>query len=331
LLRDNSATSGDGGAVLCVDGCELWVTDSTLAANTAAAGAGGAILHASGGLFHLERSTLSGNSAENGGAIEATSKFRAVNTTLSGNMAASSGAFDAVRAVLESTTVFDNQATMDNGTGGFLLLEPSIIVNSIVAGNRNGGGPDNCNSNSSGIVSMGFNLSDTDSADCNFTHATDLVDTEPLLDELADNDAIVQTHALTAESPAVDAGDDERCPAMDQRGLARPADGDDDGTATCDIGAFELQPEPEPEPPSEPPPPSGGSDNGGGGGGAVSWPVLLGLLALCRRRRFSLVLAALLLGVNGCGGGGGDSANPPPPPPPSSTWDDMNWEEGQWG
>ena len=40
----------------------------------------------------------------------------------------------------------------------------------------------------------------------------------------------------------MDAGDDTACPAVDQRGVARPIDGNDDGTAVCDMGAFELEP-----------------------------------------------------------------------------------------
>ena len=43
-------------------------------------------------------------------------------------------------------------------------------------------------------------------------------------------------------SPAIDAGDNEECPNNDQRGSIRPADGDEDGTKVCDIGAFELFP-----------------------------------------------------------------------------------------
>ena len=42
-------------------------------------------------------------------------------------------------------------------------------------------------------------------------------------------------------SPAVDAGDDQVCPAEDALGRPRPVDGDSDGNAVCDIGAIELQ------------------------------------------------------------------------------------------
>jgi hypothetical protein len=43
-----------------------------------------------------------------------------------------------------------------------------------------------------------------------------------------------------AGSPAIDAGDDGACPNVDILGEARPADGNGDGNAACDIGAYEV-------------------------------------------------------------------------------------------
>ncbi len=43
-----------------------------------------------------------------------------------------------------------------------------------------------------------------------------------------------QTHELASGSPAIDAGDDAQCPAVDERGIPRPVG------AHCDIGAFEF-------------------------------------------------------------------------------------------
>ncbi len=46
--------------------------------------------------------------------------------------------------------------------------------------------------------------------------------------------------ALSANSPAIDAGDNAICPGSDHLGNGRPVDGDGDGEATCDMGAYEY-------------------------------------------------------------------------------------------
>ena len=47
---------------------------------------------------------------------------------------------------------------------------------------------------------------------------------------------------LAPDSPGVDGGEDASCAVDDVLGQPRPADGNGDGTAVCDLGAFELRP-----------------------------------------------------------------------------------------
>ncbi|MCB0108002.1 MAG: hypothetical protein KDE53_18900 [Caldilineaceae bacterium] len=77
------------------------------------------------------------------------------------------------------------------------------------------------------------NLSDDDSCGASFAQ----VDAAALnLGPLTNNGGPTATIALNAGSVAIDAGDNTRCPATDQRGVMRPVG------SHCDIGAFEFQP-----------------------------------------------------------------------------------------
>ncbi|MEO1131516.1 MAG: calcium-binding protein, partial [Cyanobacteria bacterium J06639_1] len=67
---------------------------------------------------------------------------------------------------------------------------------------------------------------------------------DPQLDPigLQDNGGLTQTVALLASSPVIDAGSSPNGLTADQRGAPRTVDGDTDGTAVIDIGAFEFLP-----------------------------------------------------------------------------------------
>lgn len=93
--------------------------------------------------------------------------------------------------------------------------------------------------NGGSFTSEGFNLS-ADNGGAFLTATGDKPNANPLLGPLQDNGGPIQTHALLSGSPAIDAGNNSLSPTVDQRGAARPIDGDNDGTRYVDIGAVEF-------------------------------------------------------------------------------------------
>ena len=82
------------------------------------------------------------------------------------------------------------------------------------------------------MVSLDHNLSSDSS--CSLTGTGDLPNTNPLLGPLQDNGGSTLSYELLRGSPAINHGDNARCPPTDQRGIARPQAG------ICDIGAYEY-------------------------------------------------------------------------------------------
>ena len=160
------------------------------------------------------------------------------NDTVTQNVASDNGGglYNRDAATLVNITLSGNTANGPD-TGGNIFNDTASlsIKNSIVANSDSDG---NCFNSEGFLNSQGHNLDDGDT--CGFTNAGDLINADPLLGNLQDNGGGTFTHALLTGSPAIDHGNPADCPKTDQRGYARPADGDENGTFVCDIGAFEL-------------------------------------------------------------------------------------------
>jgi hypothetical protein len=110
-----------------------------------------------------------------------------------------------------------------------ILADNSIIMPYGYPNTHNCSGP---------VVSGGYNLEDGDH--CTLSGAGDRTNLDPLLQALTLGSAWPPVQPLAAGSPAIDKGNNAICPAVDQRGVARPFDGDGNGVAVCDIGAVEY-------------------------------------------------------------------------------------------
>ncbi len=259
-VHDNTAGS-EGGGITVANGATLTASGSAITNNTAGTdtsnGFGGGIATSfpvATTKLTVTASTIAGNHAthDGGGVYNGrTAVFK--NVTISGNTAdhRGGGLYNSAAitmtstmplagvATLTNTTVADNTSTAGAGlyddAGRPLTLSDTLL-------DRNSGG--DC---AGTITSTGHNF-DADST-CAVSGAGDLSGMDPLLGSLGDNGGDTPTQALGLHSPAVDAGDPSTCMPTDQRSVARPQDGDLDGTATCDIGAYELVPSP-PGPPT---------------------------------------------------------------------------------
>lgn len=241
-VAHNTAAGYDGGGGIYNSG-KLTVRSSTVADNSGATFGGGLSTAATAPVL-LEGVTLSGNRANTAAALwTSNGAITAVNLTVSGNNASNNyggiyASGPGVNLTLKNSTLARNTRTntVGKGVNGVMRGDSAAVslMNTLLADNDG----DNCTS-SQPPTSQGNNLSDDYS--CGLTQSSDKPGVNPLLGPLAANGGPVATHALLSGSPAIDAGANAQCPATDARGVARPYDGDADGTAVCDIGAFEAR------------------------------------------------------------------------------------------
>jgi CSLREA domain-containing protein len=238
-IRNGQAPGGGGGVW---NGGLLTIVNCAVTDNRASDEAGGIWNE---GTLTVTSCTISNNSATHGGGVKnrIQATMAITNSTISGNSASDSAGGiinSATLALINSTIVSNTAGSYHGGIGNFTSGADLRFKNTLIAGNA----PTDCGGNTY-LISQGHNLIQNTS-DCSIIGtvddlASDITGRDPRLGSLQDNGGQTQTHALLLGSPAVDAGANDSCPSTDQRGEPRPVDGDHSGTATCDVGAFEVQ------------------------------------------------------------------------------------------
>ncbi len=227
----------DSGGAIYNQGGSVTIHSSSFMSNTAADG--GALYNTSGGM-DVADSLLQANRAGNyGGALLAGGGAVTVtNVTITQNQAVRGGGLfgmgSAVISVLNST-IYTNTAPTAGGVWNDTAAPAANVAlkNSIVANNDAviGGGAPGLNCDGPAMHSLGHNL--VSDMSCIAPIEGDLTGVAPKLGELALNGGATGNYAPLPGSPVIDAGDNDGCPSVDQRGQARPL-----GPA-CDIGSVE--------------------------------------------------------------------------------------------
>jgi CSLREA domain-containing protein len=240
----NAIIISGGGAQLFVVRNRGILRLDTLTLSGGFASDGGAIINEPGGTLTVVNSTFSGNRAQqSGGAIRNLGVATIVNSTFASNAATESGGALAASGVGANMTLINCTVAANSAAqGGGIATEQQGAVtlrNTLIATNAGG----NCLGT---VTNGGGNLDDGTS--CGLVDGTSSSNAGAGLDPggLRDNGGPTQTIALVAGGRAIDRGMDAVCAnantvnRRDQRGEARPRDGDADGDRRCDIGAFEL-------------------------------------------------------------------------------------------
>ncbi|HWV15875.1 MAG TPA: choice-of-anchor Q domain-containing protein [Cellvibrio sp.] len=237
-----------GGAVYNEN--KMLVRDSAFRMNHANSddvlGEGGAIYNS--GIADIGRTAFVGNVAEGAGnaiANTATGTLTLSNATIAQNYSDEYYPAGAITnfgtATLIHATISGNIRSYGLDNRGKVLVRNSIIVNNQV--DFDNSDPINCINQGSNYQfrSLGLLLGGNYNNCYGDNYFPDALTSTSLFFPLERTEDHEEVFPLRPGSPALDASYGS-CSNHDQRKLPRPQDGDGDGVAICDLGAYELQP-----------------------------------------------------------------------------------------
>jgi len=240
VTLDSCRVMNNQGIGIYIDAQVATVRNCLVSGNT---GGSGLLLHFCEQTL-VENTTISANNVDNGSGLlfdaydsnyGSNYLLTVVNSTISGNKASSNGGgiysnADVVNLI--NSTITNNSAS--TGGGIYLIGEVLSLESMIIAGNQASVGADiktnaKVNAKNSALgSSTGYTLTDLGG---NLPVGIDLK-----LAPLADNGGLTPTHALLADSPAINKGSNPNNLLYDQRGTGFPRVA---GVA-ADIGAYEF-------------------------------------------------------------------------------------------
>jgi len=224
-ITDNSAAYMGGGGL---SGCNGTIQNNTISRNSASHYSGGY----GGGLWQcngtIQNNVITGNSASGqygrGGGLHWCNGTIQNNEITSNSAGLDGGGLYQCLGTIRNNTIIGNSAT---NQGGGLFGCTGAIVNCIIWGNT------------APVYSQ-------ISADCSIPNYSCIqgYTVGQGQGNIGLNPRFVgpNNFHLLPDSPCIDAGTNANCPATDKDGNPRPSDGNGDGQAVCDMGAYEYVP-----------------------------------------------------------------------------------------